>query len=91
MTENQEKELFTTLAALVTGVNAIQVDVKELKTDVQILKTDVKEIRVILNEHSQSLNRLEAKTDSIAETVLDHERRITKLEKDSETSRDRIH
>ena len=75
MTENQEKELFTTLATLVKGVNKIQTDVQELKTDVQ-------EIRGTLKEHSQILKRLDAKTDSIAETVLNHEVRITKLEKD---------
>lgn len=58
MTENQEKELFTTLATLVTGVRGIQIDVSDLKTD-------VKEIKQTLNEHSQALNRLEAKTDTI--------------------------
>ncbi len=68
MTENQEKELFTTLATLVTGVQVIQSDVQEMK------KT--------LNEHSQVLKRLDAKTDTIAGTVLNHEGRLTKAEDD---------
>ncbi len=91
MTENQEKDLSTTLAALVKGVNIIQSDLKEVKTDVQFLKTDVQEIKLTLRDHSQSLNRLEAKTDTIAETVLNHEGRLTKLEKENEESRGRIH
>ncbi len=63
MTDNQEKELFNTLATLVTGVNGIQ-------SDVQDLKSDVRDIKKTLKEHSQILNRLDAKTDSIAERVM---------------------
>ena len=98
MTENQEKELFTTLATLVTGVNKIQTDVQGLKTDVQGLKTDVQglktdvqEIKETQKEHSQSLKRLEAKTDSIAEKVMNHEIRLTKVEKDVEELRSGVH
>ncbi len=47
MTKNQEKELFITLATLVTGVKTIQ--------------TDVQEIKETLKEHSVVLIRLEAK------------------------------
>lgn len=79
-TENQEKELFTTLAALVTGVDAIQVDVKDLKFDVQVLKSDVREIKETLGEHSQMFSRLEAKTDSIAEVVIRNDKRLTVVE-----------
>lgn len=67
MTESQEKELFTTLATLVSGVNKIQTDVKGLKTDVEEIKETLNEHSQILNEHSQILSRLDAKTDSIAE------------------------
>lgn len=77
MTENQEKELFTTLAALVKGVNKIQ--------------TDVEQIKETQEEHSQILKKLDAKTDSIAETVLNHEIRITKLEKDVSDSHKGVH
>ncbi len=70
MTDNQEKELFNTLATLVTGVNGIQSDVQDLKSDVQDLKSDVRDIKKTLKEHSQILNRLDAKTDSIAERVM---------------------
>ena len=84
MTENQEKELFNKLNTLVTGVRTIQ-------TDVQGLKTDVQEIKETLNEHSAVLKRLDAKTDSIAETVMNHEIRLTKAEKDIEELQGRVH
>lgn len=91
MTDNQEKQLFTTLETLVSSVNRIQSDVSDLKTDVSDLKTDVKEIKVTLNEHSQILSRLEAKTDSIAEKVMDHEIRLTKVEKNVEDLQGGVH
>ena len=105
MTDNQEKELFTTLASLVTGVNAIQSDVRELKSDViglksnvtelksdvTGLKSDVKEIKQTLNEHSQIFVRLEFKIDSVADKVLDHENRLTKAEKNIEDIQSGIH
>lgn len=84
MTENQEKELFTTLATLVTGVNKIQ-------TDVQGLKTDVQEIKGILGDHSQILKRLDAKTDTIAGTVMNHETRLTKAERDIKELQGGVH
>lgn len=105
MTENQEKELFTTLATLVTGVNAIQLDVAGIKETLnehsqilnrhsqildehsQILHKHSK----ILDEHSQILKRLDAKTDSIAETVINHETRLTKAEKNIEDLQSGIH
>lgn len=65
MTENQENELFKTLKSLVNGVSTIQSDVKEIKVTLN-------EHSQILNEHSQILSRLDAKTDSIAEKVMDH-------------------
>jgi hypothetical protein len=66
MTENQEEELFKTLGTLVTGVNQIQGDVRDMKET--------------LNEHSQKLDLLVARTDSIAGTVMDHETRLRTLE-----------
>jgi chromosome segregation ATPase len=75
MTENQEKELFTTLATLVTGVRGIQTDVKDLKTD-------MKEVKQTLEAHSQALNRLEAKTDNIAVTVMANGQRLDNVEKE---------
>ncbi len=98
MTENQEKELFKTLAALVTGVNAIQIDVKVIKSDVEDIKGTVSEHSrtlnkhsQILNNHSQILNRLEAKTDSIAKTVITNDKRLTAVEKDVAELRDGVH
>jgi uncharacterized protein YaaN involved in tellurite resistance len=105
MTENQEKELFTTLATLVKGVQVIQSDVKGLKTDVLGIKETLtghsqvlnehsqilNEHSRILNEHSQILKRLDAKTDSIAEKVINHETRLTKAEKNIEELQSGIH
>ena len=105
MTENQEKELFNTLAALVTGVNAVQSDVQVLKSDVQDIKITLNEHSRILNEHSRILNehsqtlnkhsqilsRLDAKTDSIAETVMTNDKRLTAVEKDVSNLRGGIH
>ena len=84
MTDNQEKELFNTLATLVTGVNGIQ-------SDVQDLKSDVRDIKKTLKEHSQILNRLDAKTDSIAERVMINDKRLTAVEKDVADLRSGIH
>ncbi|MBA2735322.1 MAG: hypothetical protein H0X15_08295 [Acidobacteria bacterium] len=84
MTENQEKELFNTLTSLVTGVRTIQ-------TEVQVIKTDVQDIKETQNEHSRILNRLDAKTDSIAETVMTNDKRLTTVEKDVSDLRGGIH
>jgi len=105
MTDNQEKELFNTLATLVTGVNIIQSEVKiiksdvqDLKSDVQVLKSDVQDIKItlnkhsrILNEHSRTLRRLDAKTDTIAEKVIDNDKRLTAVEKDVADLRGEVH
>ena len=45
MTDNQEKELFNSLATLVTGVKGIQSDVRDLKSDVRDLKSDVQVLK----------------------------------------------
>ena len=84
MTENQEKEMFTTLTNLVNGVNQIQIDVKDIKVTQaehsqvlaehsQILAEHsqiLAEHSQILAEHSRKLDHLVAKTDSIAEQVI---------------------
>ncbi len=91
MTENQEKELFNTLATLITGVGTIQTEVQVIKTDVQDIKETQNEHSRILNEHSRILNRLDAKTDSIAETVMTNDKRLTAVEKDVSNLRGEIH
>lgn len=77
MTPNQEKQLFSTLETLVSSVKTIQ--------------SDVKEIKEVQKEHSEILKRLDAKTDSIAEKVMDHEVRLTRVEKDVDDLRGGIH
>ena len=70
MTENQEKELFTTLATLVSGVNQIQFDVKDIKTTLA-------EHSKTLAEHSNKLDHLVAKTDTIADQVIQNDVRLS--------------
>ena len=112
MTDNQEKELFNTLATLVTGVNAIQLDIKDIKeTQNEHTRILDKHSQIldkhsqildkhsqildkhsqILDKHSQILNRLDAKTDSIAETVMTNDKRLIVVEKDVADLRERIH
>ena len=67
-----------------TGVWTIQ-------TEVQVIKTDVQDIKETQNEHSRILNRLDAKTDSIAETVMTNDKRLTTVEKDVSDLRGGIH
>ena len=55
------------------------------------LEKNVSEIKSVQKEHSQSLKRLEDKTDSIAEVVVKHEIRITKAEQNIEDLRDGVH
>jgi hypothetical protein len=84
MTENQEKELFTTLASLVSGVGQIQSDVRDIKTAQA-------EHTATLAEHSQKLDLLVVKTDSIAETVMTHETRLNSVEGAVEDLGGKIH
>jgi hypothetical protein len=91
MTDNQEKQLFKTLETLVSGVQIIQSDVKEIKETLDEHSQILNEHSQILNEHSQILKRLDAKTDSIAETVMGQEVRLTNAEKNIEELRGGIH
>ena len=98
MTENQEKELFNILGTLVTEVREVKSDVQNIKVDVRNIKTVqdehsriLNEHSRILNEHSQALTRLEGKTDSIAEIVINNDKRLTNIEKEVEDLRSSIH
>ncbi len=91
MTENQEKELFNTLATLVTGVRTIQSEVGVIQSKVRTIKTNVQEIKETQNEHSRILTRLDAKTDSIAEMVITNDKRLNADEKDVSNLRGGIH
>ena len=105
MTENQEKEMFNILSTLVTEVRGIKGNVQDLKSDVRDIKETQNEHSRILNKHSQILNnhsqildehsrilkRLDAKTDSIAETIMTNDKRLTTVEKDVADLRSGIH
>ena len=98
MTENQEKELFSTLATIVTEVRGLKSDVQEIRIDVQEIRTDVRDIKEvqsehtrILEEHSQILERLDAKTDSIAEVVMRNDKRLTAVEDEISNLRGGVH
>ncbi len=81
MTENQEKEQFTTLSSLVTGVNTIQSDVKDIKVTLS-------EHSLLFEEHSRKLDHLVSKTDSTADQVLKNDTslsaRVTAVERSVE-------
>ena len=84
MTDNQEAELFKTLATLVGGVNQIQSDVKEIRvtlvehTNILAEHTNIlAEHTNILTEHTNKLDHLTAKTQSIAEQMIQSEIRHT--------------
>ena len=69
MTDNQEKELFNTLATLVTGVNGIQFDVKELKSDVHGLKSDVQELKSDVHELKSDVHGLKSDVQELKSDV----------------------
>lgn len=81
MTDNQEKELFITLGALVKGVSEIQSDVRSIKTT--------------LDEQSKKLDRLDAKSDSIAGQLVKNDiainERVTSVERSVEGLEGKIH
>lgn len=91
MTENQEKELFNILSTLVTEVRTIKSDVRDIKDTQTEHSQLLNGHSQILNEHSRILERLDAKTDVIAETVIKNDARLTNLEKDVEELKGAIH
>ncbi len=105
MTENQEKELFNTLATIVTEVRAVKSDVQDIKQTQgehsrilgehsQILEKHsqiLEEHSGILEKHSQILERLDAKTDSIAEVVMSNDKRLAAVEEEVSNLRDGVH
>lgn len=105
MTENQEKEVFLLLNTIVTELRAVKSDVTEIRQTQDKHSEILEDHSQILNKHSQILDkhsqilenhsqvlkRLEAKTDNIAETVMSHELRLTKAEKNIEDLQGGVH
>lgn len=91
MTKNQEKEVFLLLNTIATQVQSVQSDVKEIKQTVNEHSQILSEHSQILNEHSQTLHLLVSKVDSIAETVMTNDRRLTAVEKNIGDLRGGIH
>ena len=91
MTDNQEKQLFKTLETLASGMQVIQTDVKEIKVTLDEHLQILEKHSQILEKHSQILERLDAKPDTIAEKVMNHEIRLTKVENDVDELRGGIH
>ena len=73
MTKNQERELFTTLGKLVTGINVIQSDVTEIRV------TQADHSRV-LDEHSRVLDEHSRVLDEHSRVLDEHSSRFAKLE-----------
>jgi ABC-type transporter Mla subunit MlaD len=63
VTDRQEEELFKTLGSLVTGVQQIQ----------RTLDDHTKK----LDDHTGKLDHLVSKTDSIAQQVMENDKRLT--------------
>jgi peptidoglycan hydrolase CwlO-like protein len=63
----------------------------KLEKDGAEIKSVQKEHTKILKEHTQILNRVDSKTDSIAEKVLEHEVRIAKAEQNIEDLQGGVH
>ena len=89
--ESDVSSLKGDVSSLKGDVSSLKGDVSTLKGDVSTLKSDIAEIKFVQNEHSQILKRLDSKTDSIAEKVLNHEIRITKAEQNIEDLRGGVH
>ena len=98
MTDNQEKELFIILNALVTDVKGIRATQTEhsqiLEKHSQVLEKHsqiLEKHSQILGKHSQILERLDAKTDTIAGEVLKQNKRLSVVEKDVVDLRGGVH
>lgn len=82
MTDEREKELFDTLSTLVHGVNGLTSDVCDIKVVLDkhshILDRHSEILdrhSETLSEHSSKLNLLVSKVDSIAEQVMQNDKR----------------
>ncbi len=91
MTDNQEKELFKTLATLVTGIQKIQDTQSEHSLILNEHSLILNEHSRKLDEHSRKLDRLEAKTDSIAGAVIKSDGRLANIETEVEVLKSGIH
>lgn len=89
--ERFKSEMMRLMGTVINKLDGMGKDVQELKTDVQELKTVQKEHSRILENHSEVLIRLDAKTDNIAEKILNHEDRLTKAEQNIEDLRGGVH
>ncbi len=63
-------------------VQAIESDVRDIKETQNEHSQILNKYSRILDEHSRILNRLDAKTDSIAETVMINDKRLITVEKE---------
>lgn len=84
-------EFFRILTQLVEQGKEQTQRLGNIENDVVGLKSDIHGINETQKEHTQILNRLEAKTDNIATKVLEHEIRLAKAEQNIEDLRGGIH
>lgn len=91
MTDDREKELFDTLSTLVHGVNGLTSDVRDIKVVLDkhshildrhshILDRHSEILdrhSETLGEHSSRLNLIVSKVDSIAEQVMQNDKRLS--------------
>lgn len=84
MTDDKEKELFETLSTLVHGVNGLTSDFRDVKVVLDkhshILDRHSEILdrhSEMLSDHSSKLNMLVSKVDSIAEQVMENDKRLS--------------
>lgn len=89
--ERFKSEMMRSMGTVINKLDGLDNRLSNVEGDVSTLKSDVSKIKSVQKEHSQILKRLDAKTDNIAETIINHEIRLTKVEKDVEEIRSGVH
>jgi len=89
--ERFKAEMMRLMGTVINKLDGLDNRLSNVESNVSTLKSDVSELKSVQKEHSQILHRLEAKTDNIAEKVLNHEVRLTKAEQNIEDLRGGVH
>ncbi|MEO8650280.1 MAG: hypothetical protein ABI539_14030, partial [Acidobacteriota bacterium] len=69
--------MFDTLSTLVYGVNGLKSDVRDIKVVLDKNSQTLDRHSEMHSEHSSKLNLLVSKVDSIAEQVMENDKRLT--------------
>jgi septal ring factor EnvC (AmiA/AmiB activator) len=89
--ERFKEEMIRMIGTVIQKLDGHDARFDNLEKDVSEIKSVQKEHSTILKEHTQILNRVDSKTDSIAEKVLEQEVRIAKAEQNIEDLQGGVH